>query len=355
MEYYHLEKVIIIGAGIAGLSAANALIDKDIVPLVLEGGTIGSPKMCGEFVAPSATLQLKQWEIEPPQKINTANFMHCSQTLAIHFPNAASGFARQKAEVALAERLLRSGGVIRENNRIKQIIPKTKTMPFRILLENDEEFQASSIIIATGKRFLPSASLPSFPYIGIKFHFPKIIAQHTLLMFSNAQAYLGIVPISETESNCTCLIRNKAYTVDMLTLPFLINLFPEHPHLQNSLRELTLTPSDSLVQMAPEFGLKKNPDWPDAYWIGDAIASIHPAIGSGFAHSMSTGISAAHHLATSSAKAYAKSSESEAKKLLRYSAMMHRLLLSTLLGGVGMKLLTKFPSLIPILLHKIQF
>ena len=75
LERDSLEKVIIIGGGVAGLSCLNGLLDQGQSPLLLEEKTIGLPKVCGEFLAPFASLQLQKWGIGPIQPIKEVCFL----------------------------------------------------------------------------------------------------------------------------------------------------------------------------------------------------------------------------------------------------------------------------------------
>lgn len=85
LEGYHLEEVVIIGGGVAGLSCLNALLDQGISALLIEGSTIGTPKMCGEFLAPIAAQQLQRWDVDPLIPIPHAAFYAGIRQLDIHF------------------------------------------------------------------------------------------------------------------------------------------------------------------------------------------------------------------------------------------------------------------------------
>ena len=120
-----MEKVVILGGGIAGLSCLNALLDIGVDALLIEGNTIGSPKMCGEFLAPTAVRLLQLWDIGPIVPIESAQFFSRQQQLSIPFPKQAGAIARSEVELQLAQRALKLGGRIKENTAIKKNIPKT--------------------------------------------------------------------------------------------------------------------------------------------------------------------------------------------------------------------------------------
>ena len=50
--------VLVIGAGPAGAAAARALARAGAAVMLVERGTVGRPRLCGEFVSPEATVDL---------------------------------------------------------------------------------------------------------------------------------------------------------------------------------------------------------------------------------------------------------------------------------------------------------
>src|SRR6202012_233439 len=141
-----MEKVIIIGGGVAGLSCLNALIDQGLSPLLLEEKTIGLPKICGEFLAPLASLQLQTWGIGPIQCIKKVSFLVNHRQNEMSFPNPAGAFSRSEAELGLAKRARNKGGRILEQIRIKKIHPPLNHSPYTIDLESGEQILAQSLI-----------------------------------------------------------------------------------------------------------------------------------------------------------------------------------------------------------------
>ncbi len=274
-----VEELVIAGGGIAGLGCLNALLDRQVSPLLLEGASIGSPKMCGEFLAPPVIEQLEKWDIGPVQLIKQAQFIANNQAVHIDFPRTGGAYTRHAAELELAARAKKLGGRIREQAPIKDIIPAGNNTPFKLQLASGEVILAREVIFATGKY---SQQARASKYIGFKTHIPHVFQPETLLMYSLAGGYLGIVPVTAEISNITCLIKRseiekagscKAYFASFLQ--------------QNTL--------DWLEGPAPAFGLKPLPDWPHAYWIGDAFATVHPAAGYGFAHGVSSALMAADY------------------------------------------------------------
>ncbi len=165
---YFMETLVIIGGGVAGLSCLNAFLDKDISPLLIEASSIGSPKMCGEFLAPPAIDQLKQWDIGPLQVIRQARF----NAVQFSFPREAGAYSRHHAELELAARAKQHGGRMIEQSPIKTLIPATHRNPYLLHLVSGEIIEARDVIFATGQFSQP---FKKSNYVGLKPTF------HTLL------------------------------------------------------------------------------------------------------------------------------------------------------------------------------
>ena len=144
-----MEKLVIVGGGVAGLSCLNALLDRDISPLLLEASMIGSPKMCGEFLAPPALPVLEQWGLGPLPKISQVRFFGGEKVVDLAFMRPAAAYERHQAEVALAAFAKKRGGRIREHAPIKIITPATSRTPYVLHLASGEIMQAEDVIFAT--------------------------------------------------------------------------------------------------------------------------------------------------------------------------------------------------------------
>lgn len=352
MDGDNMEEVVIIGGGIAGLSCLNALLDKGISPLLVESNTIGSPKMCGEFLAPQTVAFLQQWEIGPIHKIQQADFFAKNKKLHVNFSQAAGAIARSKVEILLAERARKKNGRIQENCFIEKITPATSSSPYYFYLRSGEKIAAKIAIFATGKL---GQQLIDPTYFGVKIHFDHIVTENKLLMYSMQNAYLGIVPISNETSNCACLIRPRTIDKNTSGKDLFYNLISQDKSLTNIFDKVDLTHATWLQGPAPEFGLKSPPLWPNAFWIGDALASLHPAIGSGFAHGISSAVMATTFYLQNKPKEYQKIYTKHIRSKLLIGKWIHQFLLNPIWGAWIIRLLSFNPWLIQFLLKKIDY
>lgn len=321
-----MEKIVIIGGGIAGLTCLNALLDQQISPLLIEGGRIGSPKMCGEFLAPTAVNMLKQWEIGPIIRIQQANFYSTYSHFNLRFQQEAGALMRSEAECGLSARAHKLGGRIHENTRLIRITPPTKTQPYLLYLESGEVIEALTAIFATGKFAQSHTQKISLPYCGIKLHVNEVISPTTLEMYSDVGAYFGVVPVTRTKSNITCLIKH-AEIAKRKDKHFLFELIKKFPELNTFLQNINWGDVNWLTSPASDFTIKKLPVWSNAYWIGDAVTSFPPAIGYGFAHCVSSGLLAADFYLQKKPEIFSNIMRHEINKKFLLGKLMHHILL----------------------------
>lgn len=345
-----MEKVIIIGGGVAGLSCLNELLDQDESPLLLEEKTIGLPKICGEFIAPLASQQLQKWGIGPIQPIKEACFIVNKQQLKIPFNHPAGAFSRVEAELGLAKRAYEKGGRIREQVHIAKISPPLNNFPYTIHLDSGEQIVTKAVIFATGK-LNPHISSVVFPYQGFKIHVPQILKEETLFMIHHSGAYFGMVPISAKVSNLTCLAQNKVVESWGSCKDFFYHLKKVNPLLN----EIDISSIQWLEGKAPEFKAQVIPDWENAFWIGDALASFYPAIGYGFGHSVNSATWAAHFYLHADARRYTQFIQNEIKQKLWLGKLMHRSFMNPTLSQILLSMIQKSPRFIQFLMSKLGY
>jgi flavin-dependent dehydrogenase len=350
-----MEKLVIVGGGVAGLSCLNALLDRGVSPLLLDGSWIGSPKMCGEFIAPPAVEQLTQWGLGPMCEVKQAYFLSGKkQALHVPFRRPAAAFSRHLAEIGLAARARRKGGRVLESSPIQTITPATANSPYVLHLASGENLVTEDVIFATGKfsSLNPPKGAPL--YVGFKTHIQQIIQHQTLMMLSVKGGYLGIVPISSEKSNLTCLIRKDALEQAGGKEAFLNNLVRKGSLMQR-LAPFDLSALEWLEGEVRAFGLRTCPKWPRAYWIGDAWASFYPAIGYGFAHGVNSAILAADCYLQHDNQRYDQAMKQPLRARLAISQWMHRVLQKPGLCDALAPVIAANPWMSHVLLKKLDY
>lgn len=349
-----MEKVVILGAGISGLSCLNALLDYGVDALLIEGSQIGSPKMCGEFLAPEAVRLLEKWGIGPIVPIENAAFFVENKHIQLSFPRLAGAMARSAVELKLAERARNQGGRILENTSVVRNIPSTHQSPHIIELKSGESIEAETVFFATG-RFMGTSTYNRKPmYMGMKLHFKPKINPSTLNMYCFKKAYLGVVPISSEESNCAVLIRRGAFSKQSMT-DYVQQLLSSQPTLKALFSNQEINNPTRIEGVAPYFGLKKCPCWPRSYWIGDAFATLYPAVGSGFSHGIQSAILAVECYQKKQGHNYHQYNLKKIKPILFYGKCINYLFRHPTLTKSLIPLLKNNPKIIDSILGKVGY
>ncbi len=321
-----MEKLIIIGAGVAGLSCLNALLDAGESPLLIEGGGIGAPKICGEFLAPPAVPVLQHWGIAGMRQIHQVQFHQGLRPWRMQLSRPAVALPRHVAEQALAARARGLGARVREQTAIQQIIPATANTPFQLQCATGETLHAQQIMVATGKVIPSITPSTASNYVGFKTYIPRVFVADGLEMFTLKRGYLGIIPVSPTKSNLTCLIQQSELERMGGSHAFLRHFLCTFSSFKLSTKELHGLSANWLEGPAPSFGQHVVAPWPGAWWIGDALAAIHPSIGYGFAHSVLSALTASACYLHQDSQGYRQNMHHRLRTILRLSRGMHQLL-----------------------------
>ncbi|MCW8931261.1 MAG: hypothetical protein OQL19_13595 [Gammaproteobacteria bacterium] len=251
-------KIVIIGGGVGGLSAANALIDEGQKPLIIEAGTYPAYKVCGEFVSPEALPILKKWGIKPTRSINSIQFKNKKEkSFLLKISKHGGALSRTDLEDALRNRVLENDITLYEGVRVLHIDKSDDG--YKLILSNDKIIHTEKILISAGRFFTKNGKKPETKYVGYKAHFTgKQI--DSLIMHMHPDGYFGFLPLEDGKMNVT-LLQKKGQD----------HVFEE---MKNHIKDLDMWESGWVKVEAPNFGIKKNPIERNIYYLGDACASI---------------------------------------------------------------------------------
>ncbi|MDR3647265.1 MAG: NAD(P)/FAD-dependent oxidoreductase [Candidatus Babeliales bacterium] len=336
-----MNKPIIIGAGIAGLSAANHLVDNNIAPIIIEADIIGRQKVCGEFFSPEAIPFLQEWGV-PLIYINKANFYTPSFNYAFDLPQPAGSVSRNISETFLAQRAINKGAQIYTNTMVTNIIPAQDRNDIHyVKLSTGQIIETNKLIIATGK--IPSWNTPKkIPnYIGFKAHFTNVDIANELHMFMTTGAYMGVTYIDDKTINICCLAQKNLVDKYQTNTDFLEQFIKKYHILENLNTSTQLL--DWITVSVPNFGKKIIPNWPNTYFVGDAAATIFPASGNGLTMGLTSGIMAAEHIINNMQNDFKKQWNSRYQNRLHYAKILNSLFMNPTYATIGFKMADKLP------------
>lgn len=343
-------KFLIIGGGVAGLCAAIRLSELGQEPLVIEGGTYPTHKVCGEFLSPECMPILNAWDIHPVSIPKMTVRAHNS-SLTFKFPSDAGGLSHMTLDPALAMLATKLGTKIKTNTKVESFNVKTTLQDYHVIqLSSGETVQAEQVIIATGR--IPGYSMnPPMLYMGFKAHFKNLDFNDSLQMFSMPGAYLGIAPIENGIYNVACLANLKCVGHYQNPYQYIESAIKSNFPLQNLLAKEKNLFEKWMFAQVPAFGIKQTPNWLHTYFIGDASTSIPPACGNGLSLAILGGRLCAEYAVSKQFLEFKNVWKKRCVSQMFWGKLLHRIMLNPHYSTP----LLKFASYFPIVSKQLYF
>ncbi len=310
-RYDQQYEYVIIGGGMAGLSAANRLSDLGKTALLIDAGKFPSHKVCGEFFSPECLSILQEWGISPKGEINKTRYVCNNRSFEFTLPLAAGSHSRYDFDNKLALRAKRQGALFLTSVRVDKI---EKSALFRLHLSNGESVTTPNLIVSSG-RAIATEKKP-LHFVGVKAHFSGIEMEQTLEMHSLKGGYFGISNIEDGKTNVTGLVEARFF-----------DSFFQAVKANKRVSSAQMLYSDWQKVSAPQFGIASHPTWKNCYFIGDAAATIHPASGDGLAMAITSGVMAANYAIKRDYIGFKKAWKLTYQERLSWAKRLHELLI----------------------------
>jgi len=348
---------VIIGGGVAGLSAAIHLAELGAKPLLIEAGNYPAHKICGEFLSPEVLPILKRWNINPSVMLDTVTFHtnyknspESSLEFSFKLPKCAGSMSRYNFDAHLAQYAQTLGVIILTNTSVTDIY---KSNTYHVMLSSGQEIIAQTIIIGTGRVLELLQELDnkkSKPkYFGLKMHLQNnvINLENTVNFYSFSGAYLGISSVGNNTINLACLATIE--TVKKFATPDLfMRHLAEKSHdkiLQELIVHSTQLFPEWMTCYAPEFGIKNTPDMPNVYLIGDAAGTIPPASGDGLGIAITSGELLARYATAHDAKGFKKAWVARYKNIIGMGKLLHIIMMRPWLAKIVIRVCSIVPGI----------
>lgn len=339
--------IVIIGGGIAGLSAALHLAELGMTSTIIEAASYPQHKICGEFFSPESLPLLQRWNITLPILINSITHFAAQQNFTFQFPQPAGSMSHYFFDADLVHQARNHGVIVREQTEVKAI---TKNNGEYILhLANKENSIATHLLIGAGRATAllnNNKQMPAPKFMGIKAHFKYHQALDQILFYTFKNAYVGLCSVAADTVN----IAGIAKIEEVKKYPS-VEHFINHLASQSHAKMLKTIMTGECIFPAwmtsaiPGFGMRNNPTLPNVFFIGDAAGAIPPATGDGLSIALLTGKLVAEYVKRNDAAGFKTAWQKQFGPIFRNGKILHHGMMNPMLTAAGINICKILPWL----------
>lgn len=361
-------QVIIIGAGLAGLTAAIHLSKARIGVTLIEKHAFPRHKVCGEYVSNEVLPYLQSIGADPavlnPTQISRTEFSSVNgKTIKSQLPLGGFGVSRYQFDNFLLEKALDNGC---------QLLTQTVTdvsfasEKFEITLADGQKLSAEMVIGAFGKRSNIDQKLSrSFlqrksPWLAVKAHYSGDFPDDLVALHNFSGGYCGVSKVENNRINICYLADYESFKKHRNITDFERHVVCKNPNLKALFDNSTMLFEKPLTISQISFENKRSVD-SHLMMAGDSAGLINPLCGNGMAiaiHSskIASELLIAYFDGEISRELVEKRYESEWNLQFRSRIRTGRLLAGLLqrqpLSNIALAGLTTFPFLMPQIIRK---
>lgn len=279
--------VLIIGGGLAGLTAALHLSKHQCRVVLIEKYNYPNHKVCGEYVSNEVLPYLKKLGIDPLAKgaKSIVNFEISNKNGAIirsELPLGGFGISRFAFDDMLFKAL---------NNKVEVVFDTVEgleftTNQFKVTTQTKRAYKAEIVVGAFGKR----SNLDSFmkrkfimktsPWLAVKAHYEYDFPNDTVALHNFDGGYCGLSMTETNAVNACYLATYKSFKRYGNISVFQEKVVSQNPYLEDFFSEAKPLFPKPLTISQISFDSKKAVE-NHVFMIGDSAGLIHPLCGNG--------------------------------------------------------------------------
>jgi menaquinone-9 beta-reductase len=358
-------KVIIIGGGLAGLTAAIHLSKVGIQVTVIEKNTFPKHKVCGEYIS-NEVLPYLTWldlDIESLQPTHITKLQFSTITgksISSKLPLGGFGVSRYLFDEFLYKKALSNGCEI-----ITETVDNIdfNNNQFTIETTNKNIFKSKIVIGAFGKRSNIDQKLNrkfiqhKSPWLAVKAHYSGPFPDDLVGLHHFKGGYCGVSKVENDKINICYLANYETFKKHKNINDYQSKVISENPHLKSIFQNSELIFDAPLTISQISFDSKQLIE-NHILMIGDSAGLIHPLCGNGMAmaiHSASIVATLVHNYDQGQIKSRAELEKQYTnewnlnfKNRLKFGQFLANILQKQTLSEILMNIFIWFPFLIPL-------
>ena len=365
----HDADILIIGGGLAGLTAGIHLSQHNLRVVLVEKHPYPQHKVCGEYVSNEVLPYLQQLGIDVdelnPSRIHRFLFSTASgKTIQSELPLGGFGVSRYRFDQFLYQKALLSG-VDFVWDQVVDV--QFENDSFRVTTSAQKTYTAKIVIGAYGKRSVLDKQLArtfmakDSPWIAVKAHYQTQFPLDLVALHHFEGGYCGLCQVENNIVNACYLTNYKSFKPYKDIGAFQRQVMAKNPFLKDFFAEATPLFDKPLTISQISFA-KKQPVEQHILMCGDTAGVIHPLCGNGMAmaiHSakLASELIIAHFRGELNGRfqleeQYTRGWNNEFKKRLATGRIVQSLLQNSILSAILLKSLQLLPSALPKLIKQ---
>lgn len=360
--------VIIIGGGLAGLTAAIHLSKTGFRVIVIEKNSYPKHKVCGEYIS-NEVLPYFKWLDLDIESLNPTHidFLHFSsqsgKSLKTKLPLGGFGVSRYTLDYALYLKAVLQECIVLED-QVNEIVFNADF--FTVHLSSGKTLTSPAVLGAFGKRSNLDQKMgrdffhKKSAWLAVKSHYKGDFPDDAVGLHNFKGGYCGVSKVENNILNICYLTSFESFKKFKNIEDFQRIIVERNPHLKNILRN-----SDSIFEKPLTISQisfeKKNNIENHILMTGDTAGLIHPLCGNGMAMAIHSAKLASECVSDflnrkisreEMETQYQKLWNTNFKKRLIYGRFLGKVLEHSFLSEILTKMITFIPFMLPLIIRK---